>query len=455
MFSLQCHMHADGEKSQDVTLTASAHGLVIHDAQQQLLHQFPVQDLLRAVVSPAGDVFSVTVKSSTSLYNFHTPQAKKGQHMVQAIIEHASAGSKGLNPMRVEVKVRAARGLLNKDFFGLSDPYAVVKLDGQKMLTAVSPNNLNPKWMTNIQFASYSGHKQDVEVEIWDKDRFSDDFMGCVRVHLKGVSEGVAQEEWHTLHMRDFKTERVEGEILLSVSYISIETLKHVADGLYAELLSLSQHGKELLKKLALEENEETEKKLAVPLGAYGVPDAEAFEPCAVVKVGDEIKAPNINVGKISIHVVGASDLVIDKKTSKTTFSVLTYVNDHEFETVKIPAAPAVSWDARAQFAFDNPMQGIQFELNAGDAPLAVARMSFARLFQHGPHEVEAHLKLENVANGHPAGVLHVKMCLLTLTELQRYIFDLRQQAEIMKAFVASLDQQGDAMSKFFPQFTH
>lgn len=79
-----------------------------------------------------------------------------------------------------------AKGLRAADANGLSDPYCRVLLGDCKVKTNAILESLTPRWdetfilgRTDITRALLEGHRV-LTFEVWDKDTFSDDFLGQV-----------------------------------------------------------------------------------------------------------------------------------------------------------------------------------------------------------------------------------------------------------------------------------
>jgi len=88
------------------------------------------------------------------------------------------------------VKVLSAKGIANKDggFSGLSDPYALVSIDGKEVArTAVIDNTLSPKWKAAYEF-DVIGERRELQVELFNKNSvFRDDHLGLVSFGFKDI----------------------------------------------------------------------------------------------------------------------------------------------------------------------------------------------------------------------------------------------------------------------------
>eukprot|EP01098_Paradermamoeba_levis_P010118 TRINITY_DN4234_c2_g1_i1.p1 TRINITY_DN4234_c2_g1~~TRINITY_DN4234_c2_g1_i1.p1 ORF type:complete len:168 (-),score=56.70 TRINITY_DN4234_c2_g1_i1:4-507(-) len=90
------------------------------------------------------------------------------------------------------LEIRSLQGydLISCDSNGLSDPYIILKLNGeQTKKTKVKPETLNPVWDDVISFYAFTLDL--LEFKVMDKDRVgSDDFMGTCSLDLKGLTAG-------------------------------------------------------------------------------------------------------------------------------------------------------------------------------------------------------------------------------------------------------------------------
>lgn len=79
-----------------------------------------------------------------------------------------------------------AKGVRAADANGLSDPYCVVFLGECKVRTKAILESLTPRWDETFVFsradvarAQMHGERL-IKLEVWDKDTFTDDFLGQV-----------------------------------------------------------------------------------------------------------------------------------------------------------------------------------------------------------------------------------------------------------------------------------
>nr|XP_044635969.1 multiple C2 and transmembrane domain-containing protein 1 isoform X11 [Equus asinus] len=87
----------------------------------------------------------------------------------------------------LQVKVIRAEGLMVADVTGKSDPFCVVELNNDRLLTHTVYKNLNPQWNKVFTFNIKDIHSV-LEVTVYDEDRDrSADFLGKVAIPLLSV----------------------------------------------------------------------------------------------------------------------------------------------------------------------------------------------------------------------------------------------------------------------------
>ncbi|NWS21533.1 MCTP1 protein, partial [Pachyramphus minor] len=95
----------------------------------------------------------------------------------------------------LQVKVIRAEALMaadvtGKDSFGKSDPFCVVELNNDRLLTHTIYKNLNPEWNKIFTFNIKDIHSV-LEVTVYDEDRDrSADFLGKVAIPLLSIQNG-------------------------------------------------------------------------------------------------------------------------------------------------------------------------------------------------------------------------------------------------------------------------
>ncbi|XP_059949143.1 multiple C2 and transmembrane domain-containing protein 1 isoform X1 [Mesoplodon densirostris] len=90
----------------------------------------------------------------------------------------------------LQVKVIRAEGLMATDVTGKSDPFCVVELNNDRLLTHTVYKNLNPEWNKVFTFNIKDIHSV-LEVTVYDEDRDrSADFLGKVAIPLLSIQNG-------------------------------------------------------------------------------------------------------------------------------------------------------------------------------------------------------------------------------------------------------------------------
>jgi len=123
-----------------------------------------------------------------------------------------------------------AKDLRAADSNGKSDPYVEVKINGHKAWkTHVIKESLSPKWDSELWVGTTKTGKSDlvteealnaseVVIHVYDKDKFSTDFLG--EVHLQGAEIIAGFDKWFPLKDKEgAKKHEAKGEVHLKVEY--------------------------------------------------------------------------------------------------------------------------------------------------------------------------------------------------------------------------------------------
>lgn len=121
--------------------------------------------------------------------------------------------------MKLHVRVMEARGLAARDSNGFSDPFVRLQLGSTRTRTSVVYRNLNPSWNEEFVF-NVVDLDEELSIMVWDEDRFTDDFLGQVRIPVSSVlSAGklTLYRSWFPLRKRNEKSKHpVTGMLLHS-----------------------------------------------------------------------------------------------------------------------------------------------------------------------------------------------------------------------------------------------
>ncbi|XP_075895241.1 multiple C2 and transmembrane domain-containing protein 1 isoform X3 [Nelusetta ayraudi] len=117
----------------------------------------------------------------------------------------------------VQVKVIRAEGLMAADVTGKSDPFCVVELSNDRLLTHTVYKNLNPEWNKVFTFNVKDIHSV-LEVTVYDEDRDrSADFLGKVAIPLLNIQNG--ERKAYALKSKEL-TGPTKGVIFLEIDVI-------------------------------------------------------------------------------------------------------------------------------------------------------------------------------------------------------------------------------------------
>jgi len=87
-----------------------------------------------------------------------------------------------------QVKLHHATGLAVADLSGASDPFAVIELSNQRLVTPTIYKNLNPKWEKLYEMAVYDIHDV-IDITVFDEDkRGAPEFLGRVKIPLLSIN---------------------------------------------------------------------------------------------------------------------------------------------------------------------------------------------------------------------------------------------------------------------------
>ncbi|XP_053557469.1 multiple C2 and transmembrane domain-containing protein 1 [Bombina bombina] len=90
----------------------------------------------------------------------------------------------------LQVKIIKAEGLMAADVTGKSDPFCVLELNNDRLMTHTVYKNLNPEWNKVFTFNIKDIHSV-LEVTVYDEDRDrSADFLGKVAIPLLSIQNG-------------------------------------------------------------------------------------------------------------------------------------------------------------------------------------------------------------------------------------------------------------------------
>uniref|UniRef100_A0A3P8YUK4 Extended synaptotagmin-like protein 1b n=1 Tax=Esox lucius TaxID=8010 RepID=A0A3P8YUK4_ESOLU len=160
-----------------------------------------IEDIARATVSSLP---SVSVPEAAEVLPDVIPE-KRPLHTTP----HPNFGIEGV----LRIHILEAKDLVAMDKVmgglkkGKSDPYVKINIGGVKFKSLVIKENLNPTWNEMFETVLSPHPGQEVQVQLYDKDLDSDDFLGRFMVRLSDVISFQYTDQWFTL--TDVKSGRV------------------------------------------------------------------------------------------------------------------------------------------------------------------------------------------------------------------------------------------------------
>ncbi|ODQ65634.1 tricalbin [Nadsonia fulvescens var. elongata DSM 6958] len=116
-----------------------------------------------------------------------------------------------------------AKGLPAADSNGKSDPYAIIKIDGEKVFkTKTVKKSLNPTWDESCEASIYSRAFNKVEVVVydWDMGPGDDDFLGSCLIDLSDIKIQHAQEMEMPLQGESRKSGSIRMRVFFQPHYV-------------------------------------------------------------------------------------------------------------------------------------------------------------------------------------------------------------------------------------------
>jgi len=101
------------------------------------------------------------------------------------------------------VKLLGGKNLPAADLNGTSDPYCIFRCGRQEVRSSVVQSSLSPFWNETLRLCVPSASTP-LYIEVYDRDRVSDDFLGQATVDLGSLQHGRKQKLCVTLRSKDF-----------------------------------------------------------------------------------------------------------------------------------------------------------------------------------------------------------------------------------------------------------
>ncbi|XP_067430016.1 multiple C2 and transmembrane domain-containing protein 1 isoform X5 [Thunnus thynnus] len=173
----------------------------------------------------------------------------------------------------VQVKVMRAEGLMAADVTGKSDPFCVLELNNDRLLTHTVYKNLNPEWNKVFTFNLKDIHSV-LEVTVFDEDRDrSADFLGKVAIPLLHIRNG--EQKGYVLKNKEL-TGPSKGLIYLEVDVIYNTVKAALKTVVPAEQKYIEEEPK--VSKHLLQQNFNRVKRCIMVLISYGTYINSCFE---------------------------------------------------------------------------------------------------------------------------------------------------------------------------------
>ncbi|XP_064408480.1 extended synaptotagmin-1 [Latimeria chalumnae] len=122
----------------------------------------------------------------------------------------------------IRIYLIEAENLESKDSYGIfkgkSDPYAILRVGTQTFTSKTIEESLNPKWNELYEIFVHEVPGQELEIEIFDKDPDSDDFLGRMKLDLGEVLKACFLDKWF------FLKEVGTGRVHLRLEWLSLMT---------------------------------------------------------------------------------------------------------------------------------------------------------------------------------------------------------------------------------------
>ncbi|KAK9351105.1 phosphatidylserine decarboxylase-domain-containing protein [Lipomyces doorenjongii] len=130
----------------------------------------------------------------------------------------------------LKIYVLKAKDLAALDRGGTSDPYTVIVLDDFKGTTQAIQKTLNPEWNAVFSVGLYPSESEYIiEGTLWDKDRFSKDYLGSFDISVsekfsqrdvKVVDSNENEPQWYPLYSTRARKTYVKGYVYIKLALV-------------------------------------------------------------------------------------------------------------------------------------------------------------------------------------------------------------------------------------------
>ena len=114
----------------------------------------------------------------------------------------------------LEITVKRARDLVDKDNFSKSDPYVTLRYKELEFRSETISNNLNPEWNFASSFEIQNEEEKYIHINVYDDDFGRDNIQGCISLPLElAMNQLTKAGQWFRL------VGSQSGEIFLSTQF--------------------------------------------------------------------------------------------------------------------------------------------------------------------------------------------------------------------------------------------
>jgi len=117
---------------------------------------------------------------------------------------------------KLNVSVKEAKNLQNK-----CDAYGILKLESQEYKTKTAKKSNSPTWDQDYEFFFVTNKRSELEVVLWDWDRFTKDkTIGKAVLKISDLMDGQKESRWIKLQPVQEERDFVSGEILIQFQFV-------------------------------------------------------------------------------------------------------------------------------------------------------------------------------------------------------------------------------------------